>query len=99
VRLAPAPVHVVADAPAALAAGLVVVALLRGGRHPRQAPALLAGAVALALEVLLAGGLLRLAVTDSFLALAAAAVIVLVRKVALTGVRRALRAQGGDGRG
>jgi len=95
--LAPAPVHVVADAPAALAAGLVV-ALLRGGRHPRQAPALLAGAVALALEFLLAGGLLRLAVTDSFLALAAA-VIVLVRKVALTGVRRALRVQGGDGRG
>src|SRR4051794_15365411 len=55
---------------------VVAAALARGSARPQEAPAQLAGALALALEFLLAGGLLRLAVSATWAALATAALIV-----------------------
>jgi hypothetical protein len=70
------------------ALGLVHAA---GGRHPGLP--MFAAAIRLAVEFLLAGGLLRLASLSTYGALATAAAIVLVRKLIALGLAWAIQAQ------
>jgi uncharacterized membrane protein len=83
-----------ADVPFALAIVVAAVGLARVPASGRGGPAELAAALALALEFLLAAGLLRLSAIDDFTALGAVAAIVLLRKLIATGLRLALRALG-----
>ena len=65
-------------------------AALAAGRHTG---ARLAAAIGLAVEFLLAGGLLRLATLDDFMAVGMVAAIVAVRSAIRYGIRFAVRAE------
>ena len=81
-----------------MAVVVVAVGVLRTAAGGRAAAAAELGAsLALALEFLLAGGLLRLSFVDTFSGLAAVAAIVVLRRVISTGVRAGLRALGATG--
>jgi uncharacterized membrane protein len=86
-----------AAVPFAIAVTVAAVGLLRAPAAGRAAPAELAAALALALEFLLAAGLLRLSGRDDYEALAVVASIVLLRKLISTGIRFALQALGAAG--
>jgi uncharacterized membrane protein len=83
-----------AGVPLILSLVVFVVALGRAPASGRRAPDELASGIALALEFLLAAGLLRLSAIDDFGALAGVAAIVVLRKVIATGIRSAARAVG-----
>jgi uncharacterized membrane protein len=92
-RLDPA-LEMAAAVPFAMAVLIVAIGLLRLPAAGRAAPEELAAALALGLELLLAAGLLRLAVIDDFLSLAVVAAVVVLRKLVSTGIRLAVRAVG-----
>lgn len=81
--------------PFAIAVLVVAVGLARLPAAGRAAPAALAATIGLALEFLLAAGLLRLSAINGLSALAAVAAIVLLRKLVSSGIRLALRAAAG----
>lgn len=83
----------VVDVAAAVCTGMALVVFVRGLADARD-PARFVDALKLALEFLLAGGLLRLAVHDSWVALATAAAIVLTRRIIGIGLRFAVRGLG-----
>jgi hypothetical protein len=74
-------------------AGVVViaVAIVRMPLAGRDAPAQLRAGITLGLEFLVAATLLRLAALDTFIALAAVAVTIALRKLITTGLRFAVR--------
>jgi uncharacterized membrane protein len=84
----------IAGVPFAMAVVVVVVGLLRMPFAGRAAPAELAAALGLGLELLLAAGLLRLAALDDLLALGAVAAIIAIRRVLGIGLRTAVAALG-----
>ena len=77
---------------------LTAVGLLLGGATSVATRQPLAG-LPLLLEFLLAAGLLRLAVLNTWAAIATVAAIVVVRKVSTLGIRVAVRARAGSARG
>lgn len=81
-----------AAVPTAMALAVVVVGLGRALVAPRHAAGTLADALALALELFLAAGLIRLAALQDLSSLGIAAFIVLLRRVMSFGVRYAVRA-------
>ena len=83
--------------PFVVAVLVVVVGLVRLPTAGKAAPAKLAASIRLALEFLLAAGLLRLSAIDSYTALTAVAAIALVRKLVATGMRFSLQAIGMGG--
>lgn len=74
----------------ATAAGAVVLlaGLLRAALAPRDAAGVFARAVVLALEFLLAAGLLRLGETMTFTGLATVAAVIATRRVVTLGLKR-----------
>ena len=74
---------------------LTAVGLLLGGAASVATRQLLAG-LPLLLEFLLAAGLLRLALLDTWVAVATVAAIVAIRKVSTVGIRLANRARAGS---
>ena len=74
---------------------LTAVGLLLGGAASVATRQFLAG-LPLLLEFLLAAGLLRLAVLDTWVAIATVAVIVVIRKVSTVGIRQATLARAGS---
>jgi uncharacterized membrane protein len=81
-----------ATVPVLMALLVIARGVVRAPTSASAAAAQLAASVMLALEFLLAAGLLRLSATHDFLGLGAVAAIVLLRKVIGTGIRFALRA-------
>jgi hypothetical protein len=80
-----------AAAPTAMAALVVAVGFLKALLPGRDTAAAVAGALALALELLLAAALIRLATVDSPAALGGTALVLVVRGVAVRGLRYARR--------
>ena len=85
-----------AAVPFGMAVVVVIVGLVRAPAARRAAPAELVASLGLALEFLLAAGLLRLAVVETFLQLAAVAAIVALRRVLTLGLRYGLRGLDAD---
>lgn len=85
-------VRTAATAATGIALAVIAVGAARAVLAPRRAAAVFAGALALGLEFLLAGGLLRLATEQSLRALQVTAVIVVVRQVIARGIRFGRRA-------
>lgn len=81
-----------AAVPFAMAAVVVAVTLARLPAAGRDAPRELVAGVRLALEFLLAAGLLRLAAIEDAAALAVVAAVVLLRRLLTTGLGFGLRA-------
>ena len=81
----------VAVVPFAIAVLIISVGLLRTLAFGRLAPAQLAASLALALEFLLAAGLIRLAAVDNFAVLGVVALIIVVRRIIALGVRQSVR--------
>jgi uncharacterized membrane protein len=79
-----------------MAVVVVAVGLARAPAAGRAAPAEIAAALGLALEFLLAAGLLRLSAIEHVRELAAVAVIVLMRRALSFGLQSALRALDAD---
>ena len=80
-----------ASLPFAIAVLVIAIAIVRVVPSGRAAPAELAGGLALALEFLLAAGLLRLAAVDELRMLGVVALIVVVRQTISAGVRQSVR--------
>jgi hypothetical protein len=80
----------VAAAPTAMAMLVVAIGFIRTLLPGRDATTS-ADTLGLGLELLLAAGLIRLATVDSRAALGAVAVLLIVRSVAVVGLRHALR--------
>jgi len=81
-----------ATIPLAVAIGVITLGLVRAVAAGRRAPARIAASVGLALEFLLAAGLLRLSAIDDLQALGAVAAIVALRKLITAGLRFGVRA-------
>lgn len=80
-------------APLATAAGTVILlsGLVRAALAPRDAAPVFARSVILALEFLLAAGLLRLGTTMTFTGLATVVGVIVTRRLVATGLRRLSR--------
>ncbi len=76
-----------AEAAVAMAAIVAAVAVLRAVLSPRSAAGTLGSGLSLTLELLLAGGLLRLATRPDLSTLGMAAFIIVLRKVISMGLR------------
>ena len=84
----------VAGVPFAMALVVIVVGVLRMPFAGRAAPAELAAAIGLGLELFLAAGLLRLAALDDLLALAMVAAVIAIRRIVGVGLRASVAALG-----
>lgn len=73
----------------AMALVVVVVGVARSVLAPMAGPGVLAGALALGLEFLLAAGLIRLAARPGVMMLGVVAVVIVVRRVIAAGLRYA----------
>jgi uncharacterized membrane protein len=93
-HLSPGFVKGAATIPFAMAVIVITVGLLRVLPSGRSGPAELQASIMLGLEFLLAAGLLRLAVLDSFAALGMVAGIIALRRLIGAGLRFAVRALG-----
>jgi hypothetical protein len=70
------------------------VGLVRAGAAGRHAATAFAAVLPLALDLFVAGGLIRLGSADSFTALAVVALVIALRKLISAGVRAGARAAG-----
>ena len=80
--------------PFAMAVAVIVIGLARVPAGGRSGPAELVAALGLALEFLLAAGLLRLAALQELQEFAAVAAIIVLRRIIGAGLRQGLRALG-----
>lgn len=91
-RLPPELIMPLAALPMAMGVLAIVVGVFRAARFPRRAGREFAAGIGLGLEFLLAAGLLRLAVVDDLRTLAMVGLIVVLRRVAGTGIKIGARA-------
>lgn len=91
-RLPPELVTPLAAVPLAIGVLAILVGVLRAARFPRRAGLEFAAGIGLGLEFLLAAGLLRLAATDDLRTLAMVALIIVLRRLAGTGIKIGARA-------
>lgn len=92
-RLPPELIMPIAAVPVAMGVLAIMVGVVRAARFPRRAGPEFAAGIGLGLEFLLAAGLLRLAATDDLRTLAMVASIVVLRRLAGTGIKIGARAR------